>query len=1658
MCRFSDLFGKLRLLPIFTTIACFLTSPLFAQTSPECDSIQVEAFSLRDNDAGLIVLATDRPGRDTLVDSLAITVPQGKAGLYEIFSLIGYNSGNEQLNETFYMIVVHPDGRRSYPIFANIPKEEVGKVDANGDSISYNVILDDGLEDNHTNERQAGIFYFEEGRNIVELHHYNDIALEFPQFVNCPDSATTGRNCIMGDPDIIQGPQSVRVSIFTIVELCADLELTQSAFTGATAIVNGDTALAEFEERQFEYLLTVKNNGPATAQDFTLTDTIPSLLTPDFGLRPPDAEVDDGQNRIVTWNYTGADSLPVGAEDSIRFNVTVPIVAEPLPFPLFSAARTEIARDPVPENDYDSTTVFVVDSSLAFFPNFDLGIDYTADQDTVFSGESYSYTLTVTNFGPGDAGAFTVTDTLPAQVTLIDPPPDFGGQATVTFINNILVWQFNSLPRDSAVSVSFGVTAAEVQTPTNLPSTAVIEAQGDLSPGNNQASVDVVAIPKAAQVKFDLAHTHTAGRDSVLSGEKYFYTLEIDNNGPAAAYDFTLRDILPNVITVAGALPDFGGKAQVSQNNNVITWQIDSLLAGQSLVGSFEVLAGGVLDTVSLLNSSFIQAENDTTPNNNFAQTTIVVSPLPTALLNYDLAHTQTVSRDSVMSGETFFYTLTIENNGLANAFDFMLRDTLPAEVNVSGALPDFGGKAQASQNGGVVSWQIDSLAAGQTLVDSFQVQVVGQFADFTDLINSSIVEAVNDTTLGNNFDLTTVVVLPNVPASANYDLAHSQTASRDSVMSGEAYFYTLQIDNNGLSTAFDFALRDTLPAEVNVSGALPDFGGKAQASQNGGVVSWQIDSLTAGQTLVDSFQVQVVGQFADFTDLINSSIVEAANDTTPGNNFDQTTVVVLPDVPASANYDLAHTQTASRDSIMSGEAYFYTLQIDNNGPLTAFDFALRDTLPAQVNVSGALPDFGGKAQPSQNGGVVSWQIDSLAAGQTLVDSFQVQVVGQFADFTNLINSSIVEAANDTTPDNNFDQTTVVVLPDVPASANYDLAHFQTASSDSVLSGESFFYTLTIENNGPTTAFDFALSDTLPNEVAVAGSLPDFNSKAQASQNGAVISWQIDSLAAGQTLIDSFQVQVVGQFADFTDLMNSSIVEAPNDTTPDNNFDQTTVVVLPDAPASANYDLAHFQSASKDSVISGETFLYTLTIENNGLATALDFTMRDTLPENVTPVGAPPDFGGKAQVTAMNNILHWQFDSLAAGQTLTDSFLAHAVGEFQNFTDLINSSIVEAANDTTPDNNFAQTTVVVTPDASTSANYDLAHSQTASRDSVLSGETIFYTLQIDNNGLMTAFDFTLRDTLPDEVSVSGALPDFNGQAQVSQFGSVISWRFDSLRVGKSAADVLEVRVGEILVEKDLINFSRVEAANDTTPDNNAAQTSVRALLKDVGNPRNFTLTHAQLADVDTVRSGESFSYTLIVENLGPDSSLAFTMTDTLPDLVETSGTIPLLDSRDGKTLRWRFEPLAPDEMLSLTFPVVAGDFPDDSVTPLLNKSAVSDGDTTLFAETLVWGVRQITPTGLPIDCFLDRNIFIPEAEQVLGINFDLDSPTRVRIDVHDMAGVHIVQLADEIFQPGRNRYEWNGVDKHGIPAGSGLYIITFRADTFSDWKKVMVVR
>ncbi len=383
------------------------------------------------------------------------------------------------------------------------------------------------------------------------------------------------------------------------------------------------------------YTVTVTNAGPANAPVVAIADAVPAAITGVSASCAVNGTATCGTNATAgnSVSFTGA-SINAGAGNSIVVTINGTVAAGT------TGALANTATATLGGGQTDSSTGNNTSTTTAQpLPAADLAIAKTGPA-TYLPGAAISYTVTVTNAGPGNALTFSIADAVPAAITGVTASCAVTGTGAcgtnATAGNNVSFTgaALNSGAGNSLVvtingTVAAGTTAAIANTAT----VAIGGAQTDGNAANNSAT------STATSAAIDLAVVKT-GPATYTPGAAISYTITVTNAGPAAAAGFSLADVVPariNGVTATCAVNGTGNcGTNASAGNNVsFTGLGVAAGAGSSLVFTVN---GTVLPsaTGSIVNTATVTAgagQTDSTAANNTSSATSTPGSAPVDLL-----------------------------------------------------------------------------------------------------------------------------------------------------------------------------------------------------------------------------------------------------------------------------------------------------------------------------------------------------------------------------------------------------------------------------------------------------------------------------------------------------------------------------------------------------------------------------------------------------------------------------------------------------------------------------------------------------------------------------------------------------------------------------------------------------------------------------------------------------------------------------------------------------------------------------------------------------------------------------------------------------------------------------------------------------------------
>ena len=751
--------------------------------------------------------------------------------------------------------------------------------------------------------------------------------------------------------------------------------------------------------------------------------------------------------------------------------------------------------------------------------------------------------------------------------------------------------------------------------------------------------------------------------DGILTNSIY------SNNGPGIQLNGANAGVKPPVLgtvqsgaaqtRITGTLAGLPSTNYRIQFFSSLTPNVTGIGDGQNFLGDYDIITdsiGNATFTTTLATGvpvgysvSATATQNVLVVNNTSSFATDVQATQASVT---DLA-VSTVTGGSPLLNQPYTYTVTVTNRGPNDSTGVILSDTIP--TNSTFVSSNAGTYNSAT---GVLTDPIGNLAANQSVVVTITVKPTATGT----LTNTAIVTGDElDTDLTNNKAVTTDTV------SANADLAVLLTASSRVAPVGSPISYTLSVGNNGPSTATGTVVTVRFPGDFTGIVVQLDQGTYQINPDNSVTITLGTLPASSASTIVLTANPSAIGDA-----VVTATVTSMLADPNPANNSSSATVMV-----ANAA-DLGVTISGAPNPVLLelGQELLYTVTVTNNGPSVASSPVVLDPLPAGLTYDPTKSTAGAYgtvflANPTisaPNGTVVA-NLHPLASGASATITIAVfaSASGQVVNTVTVGDPDEVAPAEiDTDLSNNTATSVIQVSP-------ADVSIVVNNPQDPLFLGSNAVYQLEVANNGPATATNVTVLDSL----GLGGMI--VQASAGTITNG-ILTANLGSLAPGQMV--TIYV-VVAPTASGT-LVNSASITSDNiDPNPNNNSSSSSNLVSP-------VDLMVGVTGSPSSILLGQPAVFIVTVTNNGPAPATNVRFTDALPSNAIFAGVATTQGSVAP-SALNT-LSGNLGTLAPGATVTITILLAPEG-ISVLTDVAAASSDNF--DTNANNNLAAASVSV---------------------------------------------------------------------------------------------------------------------------------------------------------------------------------------------------------------------------------------------------------------------------------------------------------------------------------------------------------------------------
>ncbi len=1048
-----------------------------------------------------------------------------------------------------------------------------------------------------------------------------------------------------------------------------------------------------------------------------------------------------------------------------------------------------------------NTCVAFVSPSGAYLTSSDSAINNLAGLDIAGSSSSVTATALFPSSditgGSGDGSAVTFNLSNVSNSDILAAGNDY------------IVVQFNVLV-DNVAHNQTGTTD------TNTFTDLVNNGSGATQVGSVSNSVSVVIVqPSITNTTKTVAST---GRDP---GDTVSYQVTCANTGNAGAFDTELVDMLPSSLTLNT------GSIVVKRNGSVLGSGFTNNSSGNTVNVTLTQVAGtentGTGDSIEIDYAATINTTDPAgTSISNTANLTYTSLPGP-----FGTTVNPTGSSTPGSSGSS-----NGERNGSGGVNSYFGSGTQTITVN-SSTLTGFvyqdvndNGVKDAGEPG--ISSATVTLTGTDFLGNPVDIVTTtnssGQYT-FANLLPSNLTGYIITETQPAGY-----LVGQETPPSSNFSGTIGTGSSVGSTVQYSDVYSGIVIGRESMLTGSNYNFGELKPAslsgyvyvdanndgikesgESGISGVSVTLTG---TNDQGNPVTQMVTTLSDGSY---SFTNLRPGTYS-LTETQPSAYAEGKDTIgTPGGNASVQDVfsnIVLNEGVNGANNnfgerptaDLGITKTDHQTTVVPGTAISYTITVTNNGPSTVSSLAVTDSIPATI----LSPLFSGATlgtfSYSSSTHVGTWTGLTLSSGQsvsvTMSGMVSPSATGQLTN-TATVGSAQDSSGNpisDLNPSNNSSTDTNTLTPQATLTIS------KTDGTTTYTAGTSTTYTIVVTNNGPSAVTGATLVDNLPGAITSDTWTAAYaNGSGTGSGSGNVDVTNVDLRAGGTA---TFTVVAAISDAATGNLVNTATVTNPIS-------DAVTSATDTDTP-NPQADLQVVKT-DNNATVPGRAIVYTIVATNNGPSAVTGATLVDNLPATITSDTWTAVYANGSGTGSGSGNLDVTNVNLQAGGTATFTVTASinpsATGPLANTATVAPPSAVIDPN---PSNNSSTDTDTLTPQA----DLQVVQNGPAAANA---GDTLTYTVTVNNNGPSNASNVLLSDPLPAGTSFVSEVQTIGPIFTLSAPGGNIADTVSILATGASATFAVMVRVNNPSPPGTIVtNTANVSSG---TPDPNLANNS-----------------------------------------------------------------------------------------------------------------------------------------------------------------------------------------------------------------------------------------
>ena len=1203
---------------------------------------------------------------------------------------------------------------------------------------------------------------------------------------------------------------------------------------------------------------------------------------------------------------------------------------------------TAVSDDPETEEEGDPTVTQMHASPNMTVVKTATVVD--GDDETILAGDLIQFNITITNTGNVDLIDLTLEDTLKdgsGDTILTDGsallPTLFSGSDQDSPRGSLKVGETATYLAYYLISPEVASTGSihnQVLAKAKIPGTTsgfdveVLSDDGIVETPTDNTTTDVyITADPSIEVTKEYTYTDNNSDGKIGQGDTINYEITIANTGNVKLVNLAVLDtIVDNNNNPLSLTLNADGDSLILSSG----YENDELNSGAVAVYTATyVIEESAANSGAIINQAFVTAETaqgqsvaDTSDNGDDTDGNEEDDPTITPIdanPGIEVIKTADITSNAVVN-DTINYTITVKNIGNVNlTFD-------PTE-DIFDKLTDGNSEDLDYTTYLTTSDDLSSIAPSETVtftasfIVSAEASISGRvenrvtvFAHTLDGLNTvfdiSDDGDTGDGDTGEDPTITTMLADPNIEVIKTQEIIDDG----DGVIGGlsDLVKYTITVENTGNVDITNLVVTDVL-SSIDLNNTIydssspsddvffdgPYFIGSEKGASVGDLVIGDIATYLAfyritqedvdGGGISNTAKATGTSSEGNVEDDSDGDTDQVDGDVDGDKENDPTVLPITPD-PGIEITKKAEVTIDDDGEVGVGDTITYTIEVTNTGNVTLTDVFVEDSMTAGDEVT--VLDLTTPITPA----------DSLTihVGETKTYTATYEISQAAADSGRIINTATITGttpSGDEIQDDSDDPTTtaendptIVTIQPEPLLEITKVAVVDDGDDDILGVGDTITYNIRVKNTGNTILTNVSILDTLTTLQGLSLSLDSIPKFVESYKNGAIFA--STSFPTTPTLQVGEEVEFATTYTITLPAVNAGGVSNTVTATaldPESNQIEKTIseavvneiTQTPELTVIKEYQIVH-QPGTDSEISSGDTIVYTITVENTGNVTVTNITLTDELTDglgnqlNFTSGGPTVwesfdlDPNNSTTLTASYSITQSVSDSGKVSNTATATGTTPTGGTVEDVSDDGDTSSGDTESDPTiVDIDLSpEISIEKTSDDPSDGTWDL-------------GDTITYTIDVTNTGNVTLSDVTVTDILESLATPADTLsltsgPAYSGTGTfdgVLDVGETVSYEA-TFEITQAAVDAGGVKNTASVTAKDSKGNPLTPVSDsETNTINRNADMSVAKTITGIGgntdgkigvgdviqykvvvtNEGNVTLTNIQV--VDSLRLG-----------------------------------------------------------------------------------------------------------------------------------------------------------------------------------------------------------